>query len=163
MSLSPPVGSVVALSWLEEQCRALQRSGKKIVWTNGCFDILHVGHLSSLEEARSFGDVLVVGLNSDASVRALKGEGRPVNNAQDRGRLLAALRPVDYVVIFEETSPANVLACLRPDIYAKGADYTLERLNQDERRCVEGYGGCIRFLKLIDGKSTTNTIASLQG
>lgn len=135
-----------------DQVRA---SGKKLVVTNGCFDILHLGHVTYLENARNSGDALLIGVNSDAAVRGLKGPGRPVNSETDRASVLAALQSVDGVCIFTDTTATKFLAAARPDIYVKGGDYTLETLNQDERRAVESGGGQIVLVPFVPGKSTT--------
>lgn len=140
---------------------ALRRSGKKLVVTNGCFDLLHAGHISYLEQARDLGDGLLVGLNSDASVRELKGHGRPVNSESDRAVVLAALQSVDGVCIFSEKTAAIFLDLAKPDIYVKGGDYTLETLDQEERRIVEIAGGNIVILPLIPGKSTSALLAKI--
>lgn len=126
---------------LEARIRDLQRAGKKVVFTNGCFDLLHVGHIRYLTDARSRGDVLVVALNSDASVRRLKGADRPIMPEQERVEILAALVPVDLVTIFEDATADRILARLRPDIHAKGLDYT--ELTVPERATVLAYGGQI--------------------
>jgi phosphoheptose isomerase len=118
-----PPGSVVSLADLLAMRDGWRAAGRVTVWTNGCFDILHAGHLSSLEAARSLGDLLVVGVNADDAVRRLKGEGRPLMPAAERAALLAALRPVDYVIVFEEDTPETILGRLRPDVHCKGADY----------------------------------------
>ena len=142
--------------------RAAQRqSGKRLVVTNGCFDLLHLGHVTYLEQARTFGDLLLVGINSDAGVRQLKGPERPVNTASDRAAVVAALACVDAVCIFEETSAANFLAAAQPDTYVKGGDYSLESINQEERRVVERTGGQIIIVALIPGKSTTSLLARI--
>ena len=112
-------------------------TGKKLVVTNGCFDLLHLGHVTYLETARHLGDALLVGINSDTAARQLKGAGRPVNSEADRAAVLAALASVDGVCIFKEPTAATFLAAARPDIYVKGGDYTLDTLNQEERRTVE--------------------------
>jgi rfaE bifunctional protein nucleotidyltransferase chain/domain len=134
----------------------LSKKYKKIIFTNGCFDILHAGHVRYLEAAKSLGDCLVVGLNSDTSVRALKGETRPINPEQDRALVLSALRAVDYVVIFGEETAENVIAKLRPDVYVKGGDYSVETL--PEAKVVLGYGGKIEFVPFLAGRSSTNII-----
>ena len=133
----------------------MRASGKKLVVTNGCFDILHLGHVVYLETARSFGDALLVGLNGDNSVLELKGEGRPVNAEPDRAAVLAALESVNGVCIFPEKAATNFLARAKPDIYVKGGDYTLDTLNKDERRAVEQAGGKIKIIPFVPGKSTT--------
>ncbi|MDP9170426.1 MAG: adenylyltransferase/cytidyltransferase family protein [Acidobacteriota bacterium] len=137
-------------------------SGKKVVWTNGCFDILHAGHVRSLRDARALGDILVVGLNSDASVRAIKGDNRPVMGELDRAEVVAALEPVDYVTIFNERDPVAQLAALRPDIHCKGAEYADGSRPVPERETVLGYGGEIRFLPFHPGRSTTGLIEQIR-
>jgi rfaE bifunctional protein nucleotidyltransferase chain/domain len=139
----------------------LRQSGKKLVVTNGCFDILHVGHVTYLENARNFGDKLLIGVNSDAAVSGLKGPGRPVNSEMDRMLVLAALESVDGVSIFRETTATNFLTSAQPDIYVKGGDYTLETLNQEERRAVESAGGKIILVPFVPGKSTTGLLGKI--
>ena len=151
------------LPQLKKIVTQLRENGKKIVWTNGCFDILHVGHITYLMQAKKEGDVLIVGLNSDASVRALKGPGRPVINQEHRAIVLSALECVDYIIIFDEKSPLSIIKQLKPDVYAKGGDYTLETLVQSERRFVESYGGRIALIPGIEGQSTTNIIQRVKG
>jgi rfaE bifunctional protein nucleotidyltransferase chain/domain len=130
-----------------------------VVWTNGCFDLLHVGHLHSLQAARAFGDILVVGLNSDSSVRQLKGVGRPILPGAERAELLAALECVDAVVLFEETTPEAALQRLQPDVHCKGADYAPPHGKPvPEAPIVEAYGGRVAFLPLIPGRSTSSLI-----
>ncbi|MDF1874420.1 D-glycero-beta-D-manno-heptose-7-phosphate kinase [Sulfurimonas sp. SAG-AH-194-I05] len=131
-------------------------NGKKIVFTNGCFDILHVGHVKYLQIAKSFGDILIVGLNSDASVSRLKGPTRPVNIAEDRAYLLAALEAVDFVVPFEEDTPLELIKMIQPDVLVKGGDY--------EGKTVVGteYSGALKLVDFVDGKSTTKTIQKIQ-
>jgi len=133
----------------------LRVQGKKLVATNGCFDILHAGHVTYLEAARQQGDALLVGLNSDGSVRQLKGEGRPVNEETDRAAVLAALQAVDAVCIFPELRATRFLALAQPDIYVKGGDFTLDQLPQEEREVVEKSGGKIITVGFVPGKSTT--------
>jgi rfaE bifunctional protein nucleotidyltransferase chain/domain len=136
--------------------RKTQRgSHRKVVVTNGCFDILHAGHINYLEAARALGDVLLVGVTSDAAVAALKGAGRPVNTAADRAAVLAALQSVDAVCVFAERAATNFLREAGPDIYVKGGDYTLDTINQEERRFLEGRGVKIVILGLVPGQSTT--------
>ena len=133
----------------------MRAAGKKIVVTNGCFDILHLGHITYLESARNLGDVLLVGVNGDDSARQLKGPGRPINSESDRATVLAALSSVDAVCIFPEKTAVNFLAAAQPDVYVKGGDYTLDSLNQEERRTVEQAGGKIVIIPFLPGKSTT--------
>ena len=132
---------------------------KKIVFTNGCFDILHVGHVRYLRTAKNFGDVLIVGLNTDESVRKLKGASRPINNQDDRAEVLLGLKAVDYVIFFGENTAENLIAELQPDIYVKGGDYTLDTLPEAE--IVQSYGGRVELVNLVAGKSTTNIIKKL--
>ena len=141
---------------IEEFAATLRAAGARVVFTNGCFDILHAGHVRYLAAARALGDVLILGLNSDASVRRLKGETRPVNSAADRAEVVGALASVDYVVIFGEDTAEELVARVRPAVYAKGGDYTRETL--PEARIVESYGGEVAFIPLVEGKSTTGII-----
>jgi rfaE bifunctional protein nucleotidyltransferase chain/domain len=134
----------------------------ELVVTNGCFDLLHLGHVTYLEAARNLGRALLVGVNSDASVRALKGQGRPVNHETDRALVLAGLASVDYVCIFPDVRAAAFLGRARPDIYVKGGDYTLETLDQEERRTVESTGGRIHLIPFVPGKSTTGLLAKMR-
>lgn len=145
------------LSWeqLPAWRAALRAAGCTLVVTNGCFDLLHAGHVTYLETARSYGDALLVGLNSDASTRQLKGPGRPVNPQADRALVLAALECVSAVCIFEDKTATRFLAAAQPDVYVKGGDYTLETLNPEERRTVEAAGGRIIIIPFVPGKSTT--------
>ena len=137
-------------------------SGKKVVWTNGCFDILHAGHVRSFRDARALGDILIVGLNSDASVRAIKGERRPIICEKDRAEIIAALEAVDYVTIFDERDPVSILAKLRPDIHCKGAEYADGARPVPERDTVLEYGGEIHFLPFHAGRSTTGLIERIR-
>jgi D-glycero-beta-D-manno-heptose 1-phosphate adenylyltransferase len=154
------------ISWEKLQAwrSALQSAGRRLVVTNGCFDLLHVGHVTYLEAARSLGDDLLIGLNADQTVNALKGPGRPVNSETDRAMVLAALESVSGVCIFFEPTATRFLSNARPDIYVKGGDYTLDTINQEERRTVEQSGGRVVLLPFVPGKSTTallKRIASL--
>lgn len=144
-----------AVSWRE----ALKASGKRVVFTNGCFDVLHAGHVEYLAWARSQGDALIVGLNSDDSVRRIKGEQRPIVPFEDRARLLAALRSVDAVVGFAERTPEVLLERIRPDVHVKSAQYREDEL--PERDVVIQYGGEIRLAPHVAGQSTTDTIARI--
>lgn len=147
------------LPWREK----LRKDRKKLVVTNGVFDILHVGHATYLEAARKLGDALLVGITCDAGVRELKGPSRPINNEQDRAALLAALESVTGVYIFPETTALKFLSTIEPDIYTKGGDYTIDTINQDERRLIEKMGGKIVILPGVEGKSTTNLVKALKG
>ena len=147
------------VAWREAQ-RARRRT---VVWTNGVFDVLHVGHLASLRGARRFGDVLVVGVNGDDSVRASKGPERPIYRCEERVALLAALELVDAILVFDDATPERVLAQLRPDVHVKGADYAPpDGKPIPERAVVEAYGGRIEFLPLVPGRSSTDTLARLR-
>ena len=149
---------IIRLNHLARWREEVRSSGRKLVVTNGCFDLLHVGHVTYLEAARSQGDLLLVGLNSDCAVRDLKGPARPVNSEQDRAVVLAALASVDAVCVFPETRATAFLRLAAPDIYVKGGDYTLDTLNLDERSAVEKCGGRIVILPLVPGKSTTGLL-----
>jgi D-beta-D-heptose 7-phosphate kinase/D-beta-D-heptose 1-phosphate adenosyltransferase len=135
-------------------------AGRRIVFTNGCFDIVHRGHVTYLSQAKAQGDVLVVGLNSDASTRRLKGAGRPVNTFEDRAQVLAALSCVDHVVGFEEDTPEGLLRRIAPDIVVKGGDYSRETLPEAE--LVEALGGEVRFMSYLEGASTTRLIDQIR-
>ena len=145
---------------IEKLCEILHRAGEKIVFTNGCFDILHAGHVRYLEKARSFGDCLVLGLNTDASVRGNKGPSRPINSELDRAEVVGALKSVDYVVLFGEKTAETIIAKVRPDVYVKGGDYTLETL--PEAKIVQSYGGRVEFIQMVAGRSTTNVIEKIR-
>jgi D-beta-D-heptose 7-phosphate kinase/D-beta-D-heptose 1-phosphate adenosyltransferase len=136
------------------------RVGRKVVFTNGCFDILHVGHVRYLQQARALGDILVIGVNSDLSVRALKGSERPVQKESDRAEILAALGCVDYVTIFSETTAENAIRDVKPDIYVKGGDWAVEKII--EAPIVLSYGGEVRSLQLVEGSSTTAIIGRMR-
>ena len=140
-------------------CDTLRAAKQRVVFTNGCFDILHAGHVRYLEQARALGDCLVLGLNSDASVRRLKGESRPVNAELDRAAVLSALRSVDFIVLFDEPTAEDLIEKVRPAVYAKGGDYTRETL--PEAKIVEKYGGEVRFIDLVPGRSTTKIIEKI--
>ena len=141
-------------------CEILRKGGQKVVFTNGCFDILHAGHVTYLEAAKAQGDVLVLGLNTDASVRRLKGPERPINNELDRAKVVGALKAVDYVVLFGEQTAEAVIAEVKPDIYVKGGDYTLDTL--PEAKIVQSYGGKVAFIDMVEGRSTTNIINKIK-
>ena len=136
----------------------LDSQGRRLVFTNGCFDLLHVGHVRYLQQARALGDALLVAVNGDLSVRALKGPARPVNGEQDRAEVLASLACVDYVTIFHEERVTNLVRIICPHVYAKGGDYTVDRLDPGERVALEQAGAEICILPLVPGKSTTGII-----
>ena len=134
----------------------LRKQGKTIVTTNGCFDLLHVGHVRYLQKTKTFADVCIVMLNSDASVKRLKGESRPLNSERDRAEILCALSCVDYVVIFDEDTPRNLLDIIKPDVHTKGGDYTLDTL--PEADVIKKNNIHVEFITFVEGKSTTNII-----
>ncbi len=149
-----------ALLVLRESARA---AGSTVVWTNGAFDLLHPGHVASLQQARALGDVLIVGLNSDRSVKAYKGPARPILNQDERAAMLAALECVDAVMVFDENTPAESLARLKPDIHCKGAEYAPPHGRPvPERAVVEAYGGRIEYLPLVPGVSTTEILRRIR-
>ena len=150
------MGIVVTQDEIVNIVRKGQSDGKTFVVTNGCFDILHVGHARYLKMTKEIADYSIILLNSDKSVRELKGENRPINNQDDRAELLTSLSSVDYVVLFEERSPAGLLDKIKPDFYTKGADYTMETL--PEREVVEKNNIKVKFIDFVAGKSTTNLI-----
>jgi rfaE bifunctional protein nucleotidyltransferase chain/domain len=153
------MGSVVGRQELKERIETLRRQGKRIVTTNGCFDLLHVGHVRFLKAAKSLGDVLAVGLNSDASVRRLKGAERPINGQDDRAEVLASVEAVDFVSIFDEDTPVEFIKAVRPNLHAKGADYKPSDLA--ETPVVEGMGGEVAIIELVPGRSTTALVRKL--
>jgi len=140
-------------------CEELRRREKKIVFTNGCFDILHAGHVRYLAAAKKFGDELIVGLNTDESVRRLKGAHRPINCQEDRAEVLLALKAVDHVIFFGEQTAENLIAEVKPDVYVKGGDYTLDTL--PEAKIVQSYGGRVELVNLVAGRSTTNVVKKI--
>jgi len=155
--------AAVSLEALQGIVDSLRADGKTVVWTNGCFDILHAGHVTYLKSAKREGDVLVVGLNSDASVRELKGADRPIVPEGERALIISALECVDYVTIFSDADAVPVLEVLKPDVFAKGGDYTIDTTNQDERQFVETYGGRMVFIAGVEGQSTTNLVQRITG
>jgi rfaE bifunctional protein nucleotidyltransferase chain/domain len=160
--LKPRFSRQIILSWEEarRQIQALQQQGRRVVFTNGCFDLLHVGHVRYLQAARDLGDFLVVGLNDDASVRRLqKGPGRPINSQAERAEVLAALACVDAVVLFSQDTPLELILTLRPDVLVKGGDYTLDTIVG----CPEvlSWGGQVKVIPYVPGYSTTRLIQRL--
>jgi len=148
---------VLSASKLEQAIADFKKANKKIVFTNGCFDLLHIGHVRYLEQAKSLGDILIVGINTDASVQALKGPTRPIQNENDRAEILASLKAVDHTVLFDEETPINLIKTVKPDILVKGGDWKKEQIVGWD--FVESYGGEVKSLQYVDGKSTTNIIA----
>ena len=153
---------IITLAKIREWRSKVRKNGQQLVVTNGCFDILHVGHIRYLHSARKEGDLLLVGLNGDESIRRLKGDGRPVNPESDRALLLAALECVDAVCIFPEKRATRFLNEAQPDIYVKGGDYTLETLDSDERRTIESAKGQIVFIPFITDRSTSKLINKIR-
>ncbi len=151
---------LVTRASLTRAVRAARRRGERIVFTNGCFDWLHTGHVRSLEAARRLGDRLIVAVNTDASVRRLKGPGRPIVPARQRAEILAALECVDWVVRFRETTPLGLIRVLRPDVLAKGGDWPLDRIVG--RKEVESWGGRVVRLREVPGLSTTRLLRRLR-
>lgn len=150
---------IIPRSKLKSVMAALRRSGKNIVFTNGVFDILHYGHVDYLTKAKRLGDILIVGLNTDSSVRKFKGENRPIQNEKDRARILDALKPVDYVVFFSEETPERLIRTIRPDILVKGADYKVSEIVGAE--FVRTYGGKVKRIALQKGRSTSKIISRM--
>ncbi len=140
----------------------MARAGQRLVFTNGCFDLLHAGHVRYLQQARDLGHALAVGLNSDRSVRELKGDGRPINAEDDRAEVVAALGCVDYVVIFDGKRATDILRAVRPHVYAKGGDYTPESLDPDERAVLAAADAEVRILPLVPGRSTTAALERMR-
>ena len=155
--MKPKILSIDEL--IAERAR-LRDAGRKLVFTNGVFDILHVGHVRYLEQARALGEALVVALNSDASVRALKGAGRPLINQDERAEILAALRAVSYVSVFDDVSPRALIADLLPDVLVKGGDYSLDEIHGREE--VEAAGGRVVSLPFVEGVSTTSLLERMR-
>jgi len=149
---------IVPLSQLANDMQKIRAAGKTLVATNGCFDILHVGHVRYLAAARALGDVLLVGVNGDASTRELKGAGRPINNENDRAEVVAALACVDLVTIFPEVRAARFLELARPAIYVKGGDYTVDSLDQSEKSVLDGIGAAVRIIPFEKGYSTSGLL-----
>ena len=143
----------------EKFCDELKSRGKKIVFTNGCFDILHAGHVRYLTAAKTFGNVLIVGLSSDESVRRLKGNSRPINSQLDRAEVLLGLKAVDHVIIFGEQTAEALIAEVKPNVYVKGGDYTLDTL--PEAKIVQQFGGRVELVNLVAGHSTTNIVKKM--
>lgn len=153
-------GKVVGLDQMALIRRQIKAEGKKVVFTNGCFDILHLGHVRYLEQAKALGDVLVIGVNGDASVRRLKGDRRPIQGQDERAQIVAALRSVDYVVVFDDDTAEPLVAALRPDVYVKGGDYA-EGRNLPEAAIVRSYGGAVAILPFVAGHSTTDVVKTI--
>jgi glycerol-3-phosphate cytidylyltransferase len=153
------MGELIEREDLPELVDRLRAEGKRVAFTNGCFDLLHIGHVRYLAEARAHGDVLIVGLNSDASVQRLKGPTRPIVPDRERGEMLAGLKSVDYVVIFEEDTPDEIIKIVRPDVHVKGGDRTPDDI--PEAPLVRSLGGDVVIARQVNGRSTTITIGRI--
>lgn len=154
------MGQIINREQIASFVEKLHQCGKTVVATNGCFDILHIGHVRYLQETKSFADYSIILLNSDKSVKSIKGPSRPINNENDRAEILCALSCVDYVVLFDEDSPRNLLDEIKPDVYTKGADYTMDTL--PEADIMRKNNTRVEFIKFVDGKSTTSTIEKMK-
>ncbi len=152
---------ILSLGELTQRAQEIRQDGRQLVLTNGCFDLLHVGHVRYLQRARELGDALAVAVNGDESVRALKGEGRPINPAADRAEILAALACVDFVTIFPELRATKVIAAIQPAIYAKGGDYSAASLNPEELSALRSAGARVEILPLVPGRSTSGLLDRL--
>lgn len=151
--------TILELEELKKLVSLAKSTGKTVVFTNGCFDLIHGGHIEFLQKAKSMGDILVIGLNSDASVRSIKGNGRPIKTQRERANILSALRYVDYITIFDESTPEQLIGEIRPDILVKGDDYTIDEVVG--REIVEGYGARVELIPIVKGLSTTNTVEQI--
>ena len=152
---------ILSLSDMARKINELKSEGKKVVSTSGCFDIVHAGHVTYLEEAKTKGDVLIVLLNSDSSVRRLKGDNRPIVNEEERATVIAGLGCVDYVCLFDESTPCEMISKLQPDIFIKGGDYQGKHI--PEMDVMSLYGGKVEYVSMIDGCSSTNIIEKIKG
>lgn len=156
------MGKLVSQEEIIKIVRELQRDNKTVVTTNGCYDILHVGHVRYLQKTKEYADFSVVMLNSDISVKKNKGENRPINTELDRAEILCALYCVDYVVIFDEKSPCDLLDKIKPNFHTKGADYSLDTLPPEEKNVIIKNNIDVKFIEFVQGKSTTNTIEKMK-
>ena len=161
-SFQPTESKIASLEIVAEIAREERRTGKRIIWANGCFDLIHVGHVTFLERARSLGDLLIVGVNGDESVRSLKGNDRPLVGVEDRARVVASLASVDYVVVFEEKRTNRCLEAIKPDVYVKGGNYNIDTIDPGERDLILSYGGEIVFVEEVPGKSTSDLLREMQ-
>ncbi|MEC8677387.1 MAG: D-glycero-beta-D-manno-heptose 1-phosphate adenylyltransferase [Candidatus Margulisiibacteriota bacterium] len=152
------MGNIFSTQTIQDLIKRVEN--QKVVFTNGCFDLLHPGHIDYLTKAKALGDVLIVGLNSDASVKQIKGDIRPINNQSFRSQMLLGLKPVDYVVIFEDDTPINTINKIKPHVHVKGGDYIASNL--PEYKVVKSYGGQIEILPFLDGFSSTNIINKIK-
>jgi D-beta-D-heptose 7-phosphate kinase/D-beta-D-heptose 1-phosphate adenosyltransferase len=153
------IDKIKTLNELKEIVSDLKTQGKKIVFTNGCFDLLHIGHVKYLQQAKTYGDILIVAINSDESIKAIKGNTRPLMPQEDRAQILAALTCIDYIIIFDETDPVRLISELIPDVLIKGGDYQLNEIKG--REIVISSGGKVLTIPEIEGKSTTKLIQNI--
>ncbi len=151
----PTMKKLVTFDQLNKVVRDLRKRGNKIAWTNGCFDIIHAGHIDYLEKASAYGDVLIVGLNSDQSVKKWKNSTRPIFTENYRALVLNAIVYIDYIIIFDKKSPISLIEKLKPDYFIKGGDYTIDTIDQKERRVIEDYGGEISIIPAVKGLSSS--------
>lgn len=156
------MNKLVTLEQLTKIVNQAKSEGKKFAWTNGCFDIIHAGHVDYLERSKAYGDFLVVGLNSDVSVKKLKGDLRPIFSEQERAKVLCSILYVDYVVIFSDMRPIKMIELLQPDYYIKGGDYTIDTIDQNERKVVESYCGKIILLPMVSGMSSSIIVEKIK-
>ncbi len=150
---------IVTIDELEDKTNELRKAENKIVATGGCFDILHAGHVEYLEKAKTFGDILILFMNSDSSVKRLKGDKRPIVSENERAIVVSGLESIDYVCIFDEDTPVKVIRRIKPDIWAKGADY--EGRDLPEAKIIDDYGGRIEYIRFVDGCSSTNIVGKI--
>ena len=151
--------TILELEELKKIVSLAKSTEKKVVFTNGCFDIIHGGHIEFLQKAKALGDILVVGLNTDKSVKQLKGENRPIKSEKERANILAALKYIDYITLFNETTPEKLIQEIRPDILVKGDDYKIDEVVG--REIVEGYGAKVELIPIVQGHSTTQTLEKI--
>jgi len=153
------MGKIVSRTSLKQVLKKLRAARKRIVFTNGCFDLIHVGHVRYIKKARQMGDVLILALNSDRSVRQLKGAGRPITSQNDRAEILSALEPVDYVVIFDELMPLELIRQIRPDVLVKGSDYKTSQIVGGD--FVQSQGGKVKTVPMVKNRSTKNLVKTV--
>lgn len=151
---------ILSLKNVTEISKSLKKKQKKIVFTNGCFDILHVGHVKYLRKARECGDVLVLGINKDSSIKRLKGDDRPIVNEKDRAEVISELECVDYVVMFSEDTPYRLIRAIKPDVLVKGGDWAIEEIVGKD--ILDSYGGEVKRITLVKGRSTSNIIEKIK-
>ena len=154
------MNKLVSRETAQRLCAELKQNGNSVVFSNGCFDILHAGHVRYLNAAKKFGDVMILGLNTDVSVKSFKGDLRPVNSEMDRAEVISGLEAIDFVVLFGERTASELIAELKPSIYVKGGDY--QSVDFPEKTLVESYGGRVEFISLVEGRSTSNIIEKMK-